>query len=98
MHVSDAPEATLECGRHDDDRNFRTALAERVSDFSAELSCAEMVVEHGDVDVMQLGYGFVDRTGGGYFVSVAAQDSSAEQKMVFEVVEEKNSNGPGVGD
>jgi hypothetical protein len=61
-------------------------------DFCAELSGAEVVVEHGDVDVVEdLGCLL---NGGGWdaVVSVLAQDGSSEMQVGRFVVEQKDAN------
>ena len=64
MHVGDAAELALQCCRQDDDGHLRTLAAQRLGHVGAEFARAQMVVEHGDVNVVQLGFGFFDGVGG----------------------------------
>jgi hypothetical protein len=57
-----------------------------------------MVVEHGDVDIVELGNGFVDGARGSDLISVPTQDGCAKEKVVLEVVEEEDSNRLGFRD
>ncbi len=53
VHVLDAAEAALERGGEDDDGDLGAAAAQLGGDFGAELAGAEVVVEDGDVDVVE---------------------------------------------
>ena len=52
-----------------------------------------MVVEHGDIDVVDFGLRFFDGCGGDDFISLLAQDGGAQQQVLFEVVEQENADG-----
>ena len=53
MHVFDAAEVAVERGGEDDDGDVGAAAAQESGDFGAELAGAEVVVEDGDVDVVE---------------------------------------------
>src|SRR5215510_8668571 len=91
MHVLDSAEASLERGRQNDDRNLRTLLAQAVSDLRAKLSCAQMVVEHRDVDIVQPRLSFFNRARSDCLIAVLAQNSCAQKQIVSPVVEKQDT-------
>jgi hypothetical protein len=95
MHVLDAAEVAVEGGGEDDDGDVGAAAAEERGDLGAELACAEVIVEDGDVDgVEELG-GFFDGGGGGALVAVLAEDGGTEKQVCGLVIEQKDANGLG---
>ena len=93
MHVFDAAEVAVERGGEDDDGDVGAAAAEESCDLGAELAGAEVVVEDGDVDVVEELGGFFDGGGGDALVAVLAQDGGAEMQIGGLVIEQKDANG-----
>ena len=93
VHVFDATEEAVERGGEDDDGNVRASAAEKGRDFGAELAGAEVVVEDGDVDVVEELGGFFNGGGGHALVSVLAQDRCAQMQIGGFVVEQQDTNG-----
>jgi hypothetical protein len=96
MHVFYAAEESIERGGKDDDGDVRTAAAQEGGDLGAELTVAEVIVEDGDVDVVEEFGGFFDGGGGNALVAVLAKDGGAENEVVGFVVEKEDANGLGV--
>jgi hypothetical protein len=93
VHVFDAAEVAVECGGEDDDGDVGTAAAEKRGDLGAELTCAEVIVEDGDVDVVEEVGGFFDGGGGDALVAMLSQDGGAEMQIARFVVEQKDAHG-----
>ena len=89
VHVLDAAEVAVERGGHDDDGDLGAAPAQIGGDFGAELAGAEVVVEDGDVDLVEELGGFFDGGGGNACVAVLAQDGGAEMQIGWFVVEQQ---------
>lgn len=70
-----------------------TAAAKQRGDFGAELTGSEMVVEYGDVDIVEEVSGFFDGGGGDALVAMLAQDDSAEMEVGGLVVEQQDAHG-----
>jgi hypothetical protein len=96
MHVFYAAEESIERGGKDDDGDVGTAAAQEGGDLGAELTVAEVIVEDGDVDVVEEFGGFFDGGGGNALVAVLAKDGGAENEVVGFVVEKEDANGLGV--
>ena len=92
MHVLDAAEVAVERGREDDDGDVRTAAAKKAGDFGAELARAKVVVEDGDVDVVEELGGLFDGGGGDALVAMLAQDGGAEVEVGGFVVEQQDTD------
>jgi hypothetical protein len=86
MHVFDAAKESVEGGREDDDGDVRASAAKERGDFSAKLSGAEMVVEDGDVDVVEELDGLFDGGSGDALIAVLAEDGGAEVEVAGLVV------------
>jgi hypothetical protein len=96
MHVRGAAEFMLERGREDDDGDFGAARAEAGGDCGAEFAGAEVVVEHGDVDLVDQGHGLFDGGGGFGLIAVLAEDGGAKVEICRLVIEQEDANGSGV--
>ncbi len=81
MHVFDAAEVAVDGSRENDDGNVGTTAAEESGYFGAELAGSEVVVEDGDVDVVEEVGGLFDSGGGNGFVAVLAQDGGAKVEI-----------------
>src|SRR5271165_3595243 len=92
MHVGDAAKLALQCRRQNDDGDMRAFAAKCLGYVSAELAGAEMVVEHRDVNGVQLGLGLLGGTSRDYLVSLLAQDSGAQNEVFFAVIEQQDAN------
>ena len=53
---------------------------------------AEVVVEHGYIDLVNVRFGFLDGAGGDDVVALLFQDGRAQEKIFFAIVEQQNSN------
>jgi hypothetical protein len=93
MHVFDTAEEAVEGGGEDDDRDVRATAAEECGDLGTELTSAEVVVEDGDVDVVEELGGLLDGGGGDALVAVLAEDGSAEVQVGGFVVEQEDADG-----
>jgi hypothetical protein len=93
VHVFDAAEEAIERGGEDDDGNVGAAAAEQRGYFGAELACAEVIVEDGDVDFIEELGSFFDGGGGDALVAVLAEDGGAKMKVGGLVVEQKDTHG-----
>ncbi len=93
VHVFDAAEVAVERGGEDDDGDVRAAAAKESGDFGAELAGAEVVVEDGDVDVVEELGGLFDGGGGDALVAVLAEDGGAEMEVGRLVVEQQDTYG-----
>jgi hypothetical protein len=96
MHILDAAKVAIESGGEDNDGDVRAAAAEESGDLGAELAGAEMVVEDGDVDLVEELSGLFNGGGWDALVAVLAQDGGAEMKIVGFVVEQQDTHGLGV--
>src|ERR1700677_3605084 len=92
MHVFDTAEEAVKRGGEDDDGNVRTAAAEERSDLGTELAGAEMVVENGDVDVVEELGGLLDGGGGDALVAMLTEDGGAEVQVGGFVIEQEDAN------
>jgi hypothetical protein len=92
VHVFDAAEEAIEGGGEDDDGDVRAAAAKEGRNFGAELACAEVIVEDGDVYVVEELGGFFDGGGGDALVAVLAEDGGAEVKIGGFVVEQQDTD------
>jgi len=81
MHVFDAAEETVERGGEDDDGDVGASAAKKCSDLGAELACAKMVVEYGDVDAVEEFRSFFDGGGGNALVAVLTQNGGAKVEV-----------------
>jgi hypothetical protein len=93
VHVLNAAEEAVEGSGEDDDGNVGAAAAKKRGDFGAELAGAEMIVEDGDVDVVEMLDGLIDGGGGNTLVSVLAEDGGAEVEIAGFVIEQENAHG-----
>src|SRR3984885_2751757 len=93
MHVFDAAEEAVEGGGEDDDGDVRTTAAEERGDLGTELAGAQVVVENGDVDVVEELGGLLDGGGGDTLVAVLAEDGGAEVQVGWLVVEQEHADG-----
>jgi hypothetical protein len=90
VHVLDSAEVSLERGRHDNDGNLRASAAKLGGDFCAELAGAEVVVEHGDIDLVEELVGFFDSGSHEGVIAVLAKDCGAEMQVDGIVVEQQD--------
>jgi hypothetical protein len=93
VHVFDTSEEAVERGGEDDDGNVGAAAAKERGDFGAKLAGAEVVVEDGDVDVVEELDGLVNAGGRDTLITMLAKDGGAEMEIGGFVVEQKNSHG-----
>jgi hypothetical protein len=96
MHVFDAAEEAVERGGEDDDGNVRTAATQESSYLGAELTMAEVIVEDGDVDVVEKFGRLFDGRSGDTLIAVLAKDGGAENEIVGLVVEQEDAYWLGV--
>jgi len=87
MHVFDAAEVTIERSGKDDDRDMRVLAAETVCDFGTELASSQMVVENGDIDVVEELDGLFDSGGGNALIAMLAENGGSEVQIGWFVVE-----------
>jgi hypothetical protein len=93
MHVFDTAKEAVERGGENDDGDMRATTAKERGHFGAELAGAEVIVEYGDVDIVEELGGFFDGRGGDALVAVLTQDGSAEMEIVWLVVEQQDAHG-----
>jgi hypothetical protein len=96
MHVFDTTEETVQRGREDDDGYVRAAAAEQSGDLCAKLAVAEVIVEDGDVDVIEELGSLFDGGGGNALVAMLTKDGGAENQVVGLVVKEQDAYWLGV--
>ena len=92
VHVLDSAEAAVQGSGHDDDGYLGTALAQLGGDCCAELAGSEVVVEDGDVNLIQEPICFLDRGGGESCIAMLAEDCAAQVKVHGVVVEQQDCN------
>jgi hypothetical protein len=92
MHVFDAAEVLIDGCGEDDDGDVGTAAAEEGGDLGTELAGAEVVVEDGDVDVVEEFSGLLDGGGRDALVAPLAEDGGAEVQVGGLVVEQKDAD------
>src|ERR1700722_5076292 len=92
MHVFDASEITVECGREDDDGDVGAGAAEIGRDFSAELTGSEVVVEDGDVYVVEELGRFFDGGGRDALVAMLPKDGCAEMQVGWFVIKQEDAD------
>src|SRR5208282_2507188 len=92
MHVGNAAKLALQGCRQDDDRDPRTLAPQRLSYVTSELTGSEMVVEHCDINHVQLGFSFLDRAGRDHLVSLLTQDSRTQNQVLLAVIEQQDAN------
>ena len=92
VHIGDTAELALESGRQHNDRNLRTVPAKRFCDRGAELSGAKVVVEHRDIDFVQLGLGLLDGIRGDDLVALLAKNRRAKDEILLAIIEQKYPN------
>jgi hypothetical protein len=92
MHVFDTAEVAVERGGEDDDGDVRTAASKKGGDLGSKLPGAEMVVEDGDVNVVEEFGGLFDGGGREALVAVLAKDGSAEVQIAGFIVEQENAH------
>jgi hypothetical protein len=73
-----------------------TAAAKKIGDLGPELSGAKVVVEDGDVDVVEELYGLLDGGSRDALVAVLSKDSGAKMQIRRFIIEQKNANIGGV--
>jgi hypothetical protein len=92
MHVLDAAEVLVEGCGEDDDGDVGATAAEERGDLGTELASAEVVVEDGDVDVVDEFGGLLDGGGGDALVAALAEDGGAEVQVGGLVVEQEDAD------
>ena len=92
VHILGTAEMTFEGGGEDDDGNMGTAAAKKTGDLGPELARAKMVVQNGDVDVVEELYGLLDGGSRHALVAVLSKDSRAKMQIRRFVIEQKNAN------
>jgi hypothetical protein len=92
VHVFDATEEAVECGREDDDWDVGAAAAEEGGDLCSELAGAEVIVEYGDVDVVEEFGCLLDGGGGNALVAMLAKDGGAQVQVGGFVVEQEDAD------
>jgi hypothetical protein len=96
VHVFDAAEEAVERGGEDDDGDVGAAAAEEGGDLGTELAVTEVIVEDGDVDVVEELGGFFDGRGRNALVAVLAKNGGTENEVVGFVVEQEDAYWLGV--
>jgi hypothetical protein len=92
MHIFDTAEEPIEGGRENNDRDVGAAAAKERGDFCPKLACAEVVIQYGDVDLIEEFGRLFDSCGGNTLVAVLAKDGRAEMEVTGLVVEQENAN------
>lgn len=88
VHVFDTAEASFEGGGEDDDGHLRALLAERCGDLSAKFACSQVVIEYGDIDLVEEGLRLFDGSGSLGMIAEFAQDGRAQQEVFRVVIEQ----------
>lgn len=98
MHVLHSTKVALQGGGHDDDGDLGAVFAQFGCDFGAELACPQVIVEDGDVDLVEELVGFVDGSGGERGVTVLAEDSGAKMQCDGIIVEQQDGDVRGANE
>ena len=93
VHVLDAAEVAVEGCGEDDDGDVRAAAAEERGDLGPELAGTEVVVEDGDVDVVEELGGLFNAGRGDALIAALAEDGGAEVEVDGLVVEQEDADG-----
>src|SRR6185437_2638838 len=93
--VFDPAKTAFERCRHDDDGNLRAAATQLCRDLRAKLTCAKVIVQDGDVNLIQHQVGFLDGGRGDRGISVLTEDRGAEMQVYRIVVEQENTYARG---
>jgi hypothetical protein len=96
MHVFNTTEETVERGREDDDGDVRAAAPEQSGDLGAKLTVAEVIVQDGDVDVIEELSSLFDGGGRNALVAMLTKDGGAENEVVGLVIKEQDTYRLGV--
>ena len=86
VHVFHPAKAPLQGGGKDDDGHFRPAPAQNAGHLRTELARAQMVIEHGDVDLVDQLLRFADGARSVGYVTVLAQDGGSKEQIFWIVV------------
>lgn len=92
VHVFDTAEITIECGGDDDDGDMRATAAEVGGNIGTELAGSEVIVEDGDVDVVEELSGLFDGGRRNALIAVLTEDGGAEMEIGWFVVEQEDTN------
>ena len=93
MHVGDAAELALQRRRQNDDRDLGTFAAQRLGNVGPEFACAQVVIENGNIDTVQLGFSLFDGAGGHYLVALLPKYGRAQHQVVFAIVQQQHADG-----
>src|SRR5262249_31803371 len=83
--------------RENNDRHFRATLTEFGCYVGSELPCAQMVVEYGNVYLIQKLARLFDSGSGFGQVPVLAEDGGSQQKVLWMVIQEQHAYRLGNG-
>src|SRR6185369_10362420 len=90
VHVSDAAETAFQSCRQDDDRDFGSRLAKSFGHVGAELSVSEVIVEHSDVDLVDVGFSFFNGTGRNDVVALLLENGGTQKQIFFAIIEQQD--------
>jgi hypothetical protein len=93
MHVFNAAEEAVEGGGEDDDGNVGAPASKQSGDFGSELTCAEVVVENGDVDVVEELGCFLDCGGRDALISMLPKNGGTEMQVAGLIVKQEDAHG-----
>jgi hypothetical protein len=92
VHILGPAEVTLQGCRQDDDWNLGAVTTKVRGDLGAEPTRAKVVIEHGNVDMVEGLGGFLDCGGGNATITVLAQNSGSEVQIRRLVIEQQNAD------
>src|SRR5260370_14724276 len=92
MHVFNAPELALQRGGKNDNRDLGTRLSQLFGYVSPEFPRTQMVVEHGNINCLELLFGGFDGRGSQHLVTFFTQDRGPQNQVFFAIVEQKYAN------
>jgi hypothetical protein len=92
VHVLGAAEVTVKSGGQDDDGNLWAAATEVAGDLGAETAGPEVIVKHGDINVVEGFGGFLDGRGRNTAVPVLAKDRGTKVQIGRFVVQKEDAN------
>src|SRR5579859_3132643 len=90
MHVFHAAEFSFQRGGENNDGDLRALVAQGLRHLGAELARTQVIVEHCDVNFVEVGLGFFDRGGADGLITVAAQNGGAQDQVVLAVIEQED--------
>jgi len=92
VHVLGSAKEAVECGGKNNDGYVRPAAAQETGHFGAELSCSEVVVENGDIDIVEEFGCLLDRGRGNAVVTMLAENGGTEEQVIGLIIEQQDAN------